>query len=95
MRARYSAYATQNNPYILSTMSGKALNDFTGFSSQSDTITWVKLEICNTGKYNDMSAWVEFKAFYIGSNGKMGQMHEKSDFNFENNQWFYVNGQIY
>ena len=91
MRARYSAYSTDNLDFIrLSWHSSTLPNDVepneTGF-------TWQGLKIIETkaGGSNDETGEVEFIASYI-MNGNTGTLHERSDFKRENGQWRYLDG---
>lgn len=91
MRSRYSAYATQSIEYlILTTYPPERIN----YSKQaikdwSASNNWLKLEVLHSNNLQ-----VEFKAFYTDKNEPNNVIihHERSNFVFENNNWFYVDG---
>ncbi len=92
MRSRYSAYATQNSEYLLQTWHHTTKPKQLRFD---DAPSWLQLQIisCENGKIGDLHGTVEFKARYFTGN-KAGTLHEKSRFVFENNSWFYLDGEI-
>ena len=59
---------------------------------------WLSLRIVKTekGLSKDKNGKVEFVAFYEPdkSADKVGQLHENSNFKKNNDQWFYVDGEI-
>lgn len=92
MRSRYSAYTLQKIDYLWNT---------THFSEQkwyskeailqwSIENDWQKLEILSFSETT-----VEFKAFYKNKAGNLKIHHEFSRFIFENEQWFYTDGDIF
>ena len=91
MRARYSAYSTDNLDFIRlswhsSTLPSDVEPNETGFSWQG-----LKIVGTNNGGSNDKTGEVEFIASYI-INGNAGTLHELSDFKRENGQWRYLDG---
>lgn len=97
MRSRYTAHVYKNMPHILRTMRGKALKLFDEeltYSEWFEQCLWKKLEIIDAPvvpKYGKEGV-VEFKAFY-DFKGAENVMHERSKFEKEDNQWFYVSAQ--
>lgn len=96
MRSRYTAYCLQNMNYIQKTMCGEALKKFNLAESLSSAkkCKWISLKIVKTNlEENGVVGFVEFIAEYT-SYGKLHCMHEKSEFHFFNDRWFYINGVI-
>lgn len=92
MRSRYTASVVKNAEYLLKTwhLSTKPENIL------SDTIPeFYGLHIVRTeaGGEEDNHGVVEFKAKYI-SQGKYRELHEISRFVKENDEWFYVDGEV-
>lgn len=94
MRSRYTAYATANIDYIVKTMQGKPLEGYDREQSLiwAQSIVWQKLAVLNSTMQKDEGI-VEFKAYYI-DNGHEIILHEISEFERKNAQWYYVDGQI-
>lgn len=97
MRSRYTAYVLDNEKYLLNTwqLSTRPAE----LDLESDDIEWSSLDILRTsaGTMLDDEGTVEFIAYYKRqgkSHNKKQQIHEVSRFVKENNQWFYVDGQI-
>jgi len=91
MRARYSAYSTDNLDFIrLSWHSATLPADI---EPNESGFTWQGLEIVDTqaGGKEDDEGEVEFIASYI-MNGHAGTLHERSEFKRENGEWRYVDG---
>jgi SEC-C motif domain protein len=97
MRSRYTAYTLHNIDYIQKTMSGPALKNFNYSEAQqwSQNVTWVGLEVLNsnTDKNNPNISYVEYKAFFE-TDKNINTLHEKSKFIRENQEWFYIDGQV-
>ncbi len=95
MRSRFTAYAKGELGYIEQTMKGRALLRFDKQKSETRTgyIKWNKLEIIETshqsGRY-----FVEFMADF-SVNDRHETLHERSEFIFENKQWYYIEGEIF
>lgn len=86
MRSRYSAYALGEFDYIERTMKGAPLANFKqlGEKAFSNECTWTHLEIIEAAETT-----VEFEATYqVG--GKSSVMHERSLFEQQGGQWFYI-----
>jgi SEC-C motif-containing protein len=88
MRSRYSAYVINDMSYIKKTMLGKALENFSD-DSHSSIPKFIKLEIIQSSLNQ-----VEFKAYYI-HHQRLSVLHELSDFVFQDQSWFYTNGQLF
>ncbi|BDX06758.1 YchJ family protein [Planctobacterium marinum] len=95
MRSRYSAYKLSKFDYILDTygeaqksqLSIEQLRD-----SAQDTI-WIGLDVVGFKPVSESQAYVEFKAFYKDNN-QFFQMHEISEFEYQQGFWKYTTGQM-
>ena len=91
MRSRYTAFALEIAPYLLTTWHPKHRPQEIQFERG---IKWVGLEIldcCDTGP---TSSDVEFIARYkVG--GKAQKIHERSHFVFEESRWYYTDGELF
>lgn len=94
MRSRYSAYVLKDIEYIVRTMKGTAAKDFNKEEAMSwvNKITWLGLEVLYA-QHKKNRGRVEFIARYQHE-GIQNQIHEISDFIFEDNQWYYVDGRM-
>jgi SEC-C motif domain protein len=93
MRSRYSAYAMELEPYLLSTWHPDTRPDEPLFLEETPT-KWVELKIKQSQINDDLvSGIVEFVAIFK-VNGKAHRIHEISEFVKENGRWFYVDGQF-
>lgn len=93
MRARYSAFVTKNESYLLSTWATKTRPSVLDLSG--DRTVWQKLEIISTqlGQEGDSEGWVEFKAHYqLDSASHL--MQERSYFQHTSGRWYYVDGVV-
>jgi len=89
MRSRYSAYTLGRPDYILKSwhVSTRPV------SLDLDTsVKWLGLKVLNRCAEKNDIAYVEFVARF-NNNGVAGQMHERSRFMLEGEQWLYVDGQ--
>lgn len=95
MRSRYTAYTKVELDYIERTMKGPALLRFDKQKSEvrADYIKWNKLEIIKKIQ-RDNRYFVEFIA-HFSVNTRHEILHERSEFLFENNQWYYIDGKIF
>lgn len=93
MRSRYSAYTLADIEYIFKTMKGPASEDFDPESSRewAKKITWLKLEVLNSTLFSKQKGFVEFLAHYMHNNKNL-VLHEISEFQFDNGQWYYFDG---
>lgn len=92
MRSRYSAYALNDVNYLLETWHPSTRP---AEVSPDTTLKWQDLNIVRVeagGKDEDLGI-VEFKARYLLKE-KSRILHEISRFTRENDQWFYINGDI-
>lgn len=90
MRSRYTAYVAKDMDYIQKTMMGPALLQFNS-KTAAEPVEWLGLEVLNA--YNDSThvGYVEFIAKYKLKN-KEYAIHELSEFHYENDRWFYIDG---
>jgi SEC-C motif-containing protein len=92
MRSRYTAYAVGDEAYLFDTWH-HSTRPQTLDLKQQNAIKWVGLKILShsVDADNPASASVEFIARYK-LNGKAQKMQELSDFVYEDDRWFYVDG---
>lgn len=97
MRSRYSAFSKQLIDYLIETHhpSKRQPDDRTVLTNSMAGTQWLKLQIVDTqeGLKGDSSGVVEFIATY-SENGQLGQLHERSDFVFDD-RWYYLSGEIF
>lgn len=92
MRSRYTAFVKKEVDYIIKTRHPSAGPN----ELELDIIpAWISLQIVRTedGQENDTHGIVEFKANAIVDH-KIAVLHEVSEFEKNDGQWFYVDGQI-
>ena len=98
MRSRYSAFCEQNIDYLIATHhpSKRLPDDAEQLTSSMQNCQWLSLKILDTqlGGPSDDQGEVEFVASYTQSE-KPGLLHERSRFRKEQEQWFYVDGDLY
>jgi SEC-C motif-containing protein len=85
MRSRYTAYALQNEQYLLDSWHASTRPESIIIDPSAQ---WLRLSILNSN--NDH---VEFVATYR-LQGRAHKLHEISQFVFEDGNWFYVDGVI-
>jgi SEC-C motif-containing protein len=91
MRSRYSAYALENEPYLLETWHPDTKPEEQLFQ-ESPAPKWVDLKIKHSSIHDDQtSGEVEFVATFK-INGKAHRIHEVSQFVLEDGKWLYVDG---
>lgn len=92
MRSRYTAYTQANIDYIVKTMRGAAMQDFSVQEAEAwaKRVKWRGLEVIssNTIPLKGMGH-VEFKAMFEDNN-QVQTMYELSMFQFDSGQWFYI-----
>ena len=92
MRSRYSAFALQQNVYIVQTtaLGQQASLDVGAIADWSKSNQWLKLEVLNSNEKLDKNhAQVEFKAHY--HDGKQTQIHhEISHFVQHQARWYFL-----
>ncbi len=98
MRSRYSAFYQNNADYLINTLhpSKRSETDREDLEKNFSDCRWIKLEVRKTlkGKPGDEEGEVEFIA-YLMQKDVLSQLHERSRFVYEDNQWFYLDGEIY
>ncbi len=92
MRSRYSAYATGNTTYLLSTWHPDTRPDSLDIPPE---LKWQSLKIKSgtKGQPGDTDGTVEFVAI-SKRGGRAHRLHENSRFVCEQGQWFYVDGDL-
>ena len=85
MRSRYTAYALQNEQYLLDSWHASTRPESIDLDPAAK---WIRLNILNSNKDH-----VEFIATYR-LQGKAYKLHEISSFVFEDGKWFYLDGVI-
>ncbi|WP_101759851.1 YchJ family protein [Oceanicoccus sp. KOV_DT_Chl] len=97
MRSRFSAFCTGNIDYLIASHhpSKRHANDQQELANTIALCEWLQLKIvrCNQGAVTDSHGEVEFIATYT-QQGKLATLHENSRFVQEDNQWFYLDGDI-
>ena len=90
MRSRYSAFAKGAADYLVNTthISKRRLHNKKDILDWSQANKWLKLEVLASTENT-----VTFKAYYLDENLKAQVHYEHSTFKFENNRWFYVDGE--
>ncbi len=92
MRSRYTAYYCADWKYVFKTWHRDSRPSMRELRS-AGTVQWLSLKILHRekGLQGDATGQVEFVATYQDDQG-VAQIKECSEFIFENDQWFYVNG---
>ncbi|MFT4929378.1 MAG: SEC-C motif-containing protein [Phenylobacterium sp.] len=106
MRSRYSAYTQHAIDYIVQTYAHdtRAQSSAEDIAQWAKSVTFVRLDVIATSKLESESglkpqdntgaqAFVEFSAHYLQDN-KHHQLHEKSRFVVEQQQWRYIDGTL-
>lgn len=93
MRSRFTAYAMQNEAYLLATWDSDKRPEQIDFSKEE--AEWIRLEIIKTkkGREKDSKGIVEFKAYYIQDNEEY-VMNEISRFKKQAGRWLYLDGLV-
>jgi len=93
MRSRFTAYAMQNDSYLLETWDSGKRPKTINFSKEN--VIWTKLELINSKKgcKKDKKGIVEFKAYYMQDN-KAYVMNEISRFTKTTGKWLYLDGVV-
>lgn len=93
MRSRYTAYTQANTDYLLQTAKSPAKDRFDAKLSadRAKQIKWIRLKIKATST-EATKGFVEFIA-YFKEQGKIGAIHEQSEFHYEDGVWYYVDGE--
>lgn len=92
MRSRFAAFAIPNGAYLYNTTlpAKRKFHNEVELQEWGEINQWKKLEIVSKPSLNQ----VEFKAFYIDSNGNEQLHHELSVFQKIGDRWFYVSGEF-
>ena len=93
MRSRYTAYTRLDDKYLLATWHPDTRPSNPNPSDEGDGNVWTGLDILRTeaGQAGDTTGVVEFIA-HCTFNGAPSQLHEISDFTYNGERWFYVDG---
>lgn len=98
MRSRYSAFATGNIDYLISTLhpSKRQPQDHELLQGALHNTNWLGLQVrhCEKGLADDDRGTVEFVATWSEA-GQSGFLHERSRFLKEDGHWFYVDGDLF
>ena len=99
MRSRYTAYTQVNIDYIVDTMKSPASDNFDKEARRASAkkIKWTGLKIIKT-THDSTKGIVEFCAYYFIDNNndnKKNKLHEVSEFRFENEKWYYIDGRCF
>jgi SEC-C motif domain protein len=89
MRSRYSAFALMLTPYLLATWHPSRRPE--SIDLEPD-VRWLGLEVRRHTVLSPTQAQVEFVA-RSRQHGKGHRLHEVSNFVYENQRWWYVDGQ--
>ena len=91
MRSRYVGFVTQDETYLLASWHPSTRPSRVRFNEQQ---RWLGLKILDTqaGLSADSTGTVEFVARYK-INGKGYRLKERSRFQKEGSQWFYLDGE--
>ena len=97
MRARYTAFAMVEMPYLKETLHPSQRNDYdevgaTAWARDSD---WTGLEILEVSDRpdNSKSGSVEFRAHYRRNNERL-EHHELAEFRQSNGTWYFYDGKM-
>lgn len=92
MRSRFSAFAVEDEAYLLRTWHPATRPERVGFEGGT---RWTGLDIVREedGGAADEKGVVEFRARYL-ADGRPGEMHEVSRFVRRDGDWVYVRGKI-
>ncbi len=94
MRSRYSAYTLANVAYIQRSMSGNAALGFNPIEAKqwASQVEWLGLQVFDHQSIDANHATVTFAARFKGVDG-IHFIHEKSQFERHDDQWFYTDGE--
>ena len=96
MRSRYSAFCIKNADYLVSTHhpAKRSADERQSVLESAANTKWLGMNVLKTEKKikDSTIGYVEFIAFYRDPLSGSGQIHEKSEFIFENGRWYYVDG---
>jgi SEC-C motif-containing protein len=93
MRSRYTAYSLGHSEYIQRTWHPRTRPQSLDLSEELQQGQWIGLSVKRHENTAENTAIVEFIACYKPKGGgAVCRMHEQSRFVYENEQWFYVEG---
>lgn len=94
MRSRYSAFATQNIPYVEATTDPQNLHEMSveAATEWAEKATFTKLEILRAEESGNKGT-VEFIAHYDWE-GKPETHHELSTFRKQKGRWYFKTGRV-
>lgn len=90
MRSRYTAFALQNEPYLLSTWQPRTRPPALSFAAGTK---WLGLKIISAREIDADHAEVEFIARFRVGGASAQRLHERSRFVREAGRWLYVDGE--
>lgn len=92
MRSRYSAYVIQNIDYLIATTHSSQRENY----SKEEILNWAQTNDWQRLEINTVTPTVvTFKAYYLDSKKQLQIHHEHSRFVFEDEDWFYVDGDYF
>ncbi len=94
MRSRYSGYVLKDHHYLRNSWhTSTRPSDLTRESLNGTK--WLGLTILEASKQNEIQATVTFEARYRIGKEKIQLLKETSNFVYENEHWFYIDGLIH
>lgn len=93
MRSRFTAYAMQNEAYLLKTWDTSTRPATIDFSKETGEWTRLVILLTKKGTRNDSKGLVEFKAYFTVDN-EQRVMNEVSRFVKRQGLWFYLDGNV-
>ncbi|MEW5011953.1 MAG: YchJ family protein [Cycloclasticus sp.] len=95
MRSRFTAFSLQNFQYLLDTLhpSKRQDDELASLQQSAQNTRWIQLTILQTesGQTGDGEGLVEFTADFE-EEGEFYQLRERSQFIFQQQQWYYTEG---
>ena len=96
MRSRYTAFCKGNIDYLIATHhpSKQRTDDRPTMAMTIAETTWLGLRVLKSNGTQAIGVGsVEFVAFYQSKSG-LGQLHEKSEFIWQEGRWYYLQGTL-
>ncbi len=96
MRSRYSAFYKGNVDYLVATVHPdfRSGDEHSKVRHALDTHTWHSLRILHCSAVKNNRAQVEFIVFNTVNSPEPQQLHERSNFVFEQKRWWYTEGEM-
>jgi len=95
MRSRFTAFSLHDFEYLLDTLhpNKRQADELVSLQESAQNTVWIQLAILQTelGQAGDTEGIVEFTASFA-EDGEFYQLQERSNFIFEQQQWFYTEG---